>query len=152
MVLGCRELGIWGRRLRFNYHLILHVVKLWSRFCWWADVDRESIEEWGLSLCLYLESKWKRGGQTAGRETGLEKHRSTFFPGKCCLAFPCLWTQSWPSEPSSPSPGHFLCLWFVGWKDTLSESSIDITCLFIVMGLFSDFPILLKISWRQKWC
>lgn len=151
MVLGCRELEIWVRRLRFNYHLMLQVVKLWSRFCWWAEVGRESIEEWGPSLCLYLESKWKRGGQmTKGRERGLEKHWSTFFQEH--FAFPSLWTQPWPSEPSSPSPGHFLCLWLVGWKDTLSEYSNDIPCLFIVMGLFSDFPVWLKISWRQKWC
>ena len=149
MGLGCKELGVWGRGLRFNYHLILQAVTLWSRFCWWAKVGREATEEWGLSLCLYLESKWKRGRQTAGGDPGLEKH---IFPGMCSLAFPSLWTQPWPSGPSSHSPGHFLCLWFVGWKDTLSESSNDMPCLFIVMGLFSAFPIWLKISWRQKWC
>ena len=151
MVLGYRELGIWGRRLRFNYHLILRVVKLWSRFCWWADVDRESIEEWGLSLCLYLESKWKRGGQTTGRETGLEKHRSNFFQESAVLPFLAYELNLDLLNPAHLLQDIFFVFGLLGER-IHSVSSNDIPHLFIVMGLFSDFPIQLKISWRQKWC
>lgn len=65
--------------------------------------------------------------------------RSTFFR----KVLPCL-SLAYELNLDLLNPAHllqdiFFVFGLLGERDTLSESSIDITCLFIVMRLFSSF-------------